>query len=153
VDVAQERPRSTPGTSLTNARGTEPPQTDTQSVVQIETDLFRAKMTSDPIVIGKVLAADWVNSTPTGHRWGSLNSWNTCRQHSGELPPYSSRQQDLEVFLLGDTAVATYFEVRTAKPDKNLPWSTLQTDMTDVFVKSAGIWQLRMSRASPHLEQ
>jgi hypothetical protein len=75
------------------------------------------------------------------------------RQHSGELPPYSGEQWGLEVFLFGDTAVATFIEVDTAKPDKNLPWQKLETDGTDVFVRNDGIWKLRMSRASPHLDQ
>jgi len=154
VAVTQERPRSTTGTSPTNADRTETPQTDTQSIIRIETDLFRAtKVTIDPIVIDKIVADDWVSMTPTGRGWGKAESMEHLRQHSGELPPYSAQQQDLEVFLFGDTAVATFVEVYTAKPDKNLPWQTLQTDGTDVFVRNGGIWKLRMSRASPHLQQ
>ncbi len=129
------------------------PQTDTQSIIQTETDLFTAKMNSDPEVIGRALADDWVNMTPTGRGWGKAELTEHLRQHSGERPPYTAQQQSLEVFLFGDTAVATYVEVDTAKPDANLPTKTLQIDLTDVFVKTDGKWKLRMSRASPHLQQ
>ena len=72
-------------------------------------------------------------------------------QHRGELQPYSAQQQDLQVFLFGSTAVATYVEEDTAKPDQHLLWGNkLQTDATDVFVKDGGIWKLRLSRGSPH---
>ena len=144
VTVAQERPRS----------ASETQQSDTESLIQLEKDLFRAKMTSDPEVIGKVLADDWVNITPTGRGWGKPELIERLHQHPGELPPYSAQQQDLQVFLFGNTAVAAYFEEDTAKPDQHLPWGNkLQTDVTDVFVKDGGTWKLRMSRASPHFQQ
>jgi ketosteroid isomerase-like protein len=134
---------------------TKTPQSETQSVLQVETALFRAKMTTDPVVIGNFVADDWVNIAPTGwdRGWGKAPLMEHLRQHSGERPPYSGRQQDLEVFVFGDTAVATYVEVDTAEPDKNLPRKTQQLDGTDVFVKSDGVWKLRLSRASPHLQQ
>ncbi len=133
--------------------GTETQHSDTESLVQIEKDLFKAKMTTDPEVIGKVLADDWVNFTPTGRGWGKPELMEHLRQNSGQHPPYSSQQQDLQVFLFGNTAVAIYFEDQTAKPDQHLSWSKLQTDVTDVFVKDGGTWKLRMSRASPHFQQ
>ena len=57
------------------------------------------------------------------------------------------------MFVFGDTAVAVYVEVDTAKPGANLHFSTLHTDATDVFVKAGGEWKLKMSRGSPRLQQ
>ena len=137
-----------PATSATKMQ-----HSDTESLVQIEKDLLKAKLTSDPEAIGKFLADDWVNFSPTGRGWGKPELMEHLRQHSGEVAPFSARQEDLQVFLFGDTAVAVYLEVDTAKPGTNLPFSTLQTDATDVFVKDVGTWKLRMSRGCPHLQQ
>jgi hypothetical protein len=63
------------------------------------------------------------------------------------------RQEDLKVFVFGDTAVAVYVEVDTAMPGANLSFDTLHTDATDVFVKAGGQWKLKMSRGSPRLQQ
>jgi hypothetical protein len=133
--------------------GTKTQHSDTESIVQIEKDLFKAKMTSDPEVIGKLAANDWVNYSPDGQSSGKPELMEHLRQHPGQLPPIVGRQEDLKVFLFGDRAVAVYVEVDTAKPGTNLPFSTLQTDATDVFVKAEGEWKLRMSRGSPRLQQ
>jgi uncharacterized protein DUF4440 len=106
-------------------------------------------MTSDPEVIGKLVANDWVNYSPDGQSSGKPELMEHLRQQPGQLPPIVGRQEDLKVFLFGDTAVAVYVE----EPGTNLPFSTLQTDATDVFVKVGGEWKLRMSRGSPRLQQ
>lgn len=54
VTIAQERPRPASQTQ----------QSDTESLVQLEKELFKAHWMSDPEVVGltnKVLADDWVN--------------------------------------------------------------------------------------------
>jgi len=102
-----------------------------ESLVQIEKDLFKAKTTSDPELIGKFLADDWVNFSPTGRGWGKPELIEHLRQHPGVLPPVSARQEDLQVFLFGSTAVAVYVEVDTAQPGANLPLARLkQTGLT-----------------------
>jgi len=136
--------------------GTRTHHSDTESIVQIEKALFKAKMTSDPEVIRKFVADDWVNFSPDGQSSGKPELMERLRQHPGELPPIVGRQEDLKVFVFGDTAVAVYVEVDTAKPGANLPFSTLHTDATDVFVKTGGAggeWKLKMSRGSPRLQQ
>jgi hypothetical protein len=70
------------------------------------------------------------------------------REHAGEAPPFSAKYQDMQVFLFGDTAVAVYVRVNTARAGANLPWQVLRSDSTDVFTKSSGGWKLRMSRGS-----
>ena len=151
--VALERPISTPAKQGA-AGGTATQQSDTALLVQIEKDLFNAKFTSNPEVIGKFLAEDWVNISPTGRGWGKPELMEHLRQHPGVVQPYSAQQQDLQVYVFGNTAVATYVEDVTARPEQKMPWGTrLQTDGTDVFVKEGGTWKLRLSRGSPHAQQ
>jgi len=126
---------------------------DKEALVRIEKDLLNAKLTTNPDVIGKFLADDWVNYSPDGMTSGKSGLMEHLRQHAGDVAPFSARQDDLTVFLFGDTAVVVYVEVDTAKPGTNLPFSTLQTDATDVFVKTGGEWKLRMSRGSPRLQR
>ena len=85
-----------------------------------------------------------VNISPTGREGSKAGIMQHLRQHPGELPPFAGQQQDLQVYVFGNTGVATYVEELTAKPDQHLPWSKLQTDGTDVFVKDSGTWKLRL---------
>jgi ketosteroid isomerase-like protein len=133
--------------------GTKTQHSDLESIVQIEKALFKAKMTSDSEVIRKFVADDWVNYSPDGLSSGKAELMEHLRQNHGELPAIVGRQEELKVFVFGDTAVAVYVEVDTAKPGANLPFSTLHTDATDVFVKAGGEWKLKMSRGSPRLQQ
>jgi ketosteroid isomerase-like protein len=110
-------------------------------------------MTTNPDVIEKFLSDDWVNISPTGREGSKAGLVQHLRQHPGELPPFTGQQQDLQVYVFGNAGVATYVEELTAKPDQHLPWSKVQTDGTDVFVKESGTWKLRLSRGSPHVQQ
>jgi len=150
---ALERPSSTPAKEATSHVGTVTQHSDTELLVQMEKDLFQAKMTSNPDVIEKFLSDDWVNISPTGREGSKAGIVQHLRQHPGELPPFTGQQQDLQVYVFGNAGVATYVEELTAKPDQHLPWSKLQTDGTDVFVKDNGTWKLRLSRGSPHFQQ
>jgi hypothetical protein len=133
--------------------GTEARRSDTESVIQIEKDLFKAHWTNDPEVVGladKVLADDWVNLEPDRRGPGKpemMELLHRLYQDKKTLPkPFPDKQQrDLQVFLFGNTAVATYIEEDTAKPDQ------YPLDITDVFVKDDGTWRLRLTRGSPHL--
>jgi ketosteroid isomerase-like protein len=153
VAVAPERPNSTPAKGATARGGAVTQQPDTELLVQIEKDLFQAKMTGNPDVIEKFLSDDWVNISPTGREGSKAGLVQHLRQHPGQLPPFTGQQQDLQVYVFGNAGVATYVEELTAKPDEHLPWSKLQTDGTDVFVKDSGTWKLRLSRGSPHSQQ
>ena len=151
--VALERPGSAPEKKATAHGGAVPQHSDAELLAQIEKDLFRAKMTSNPDVIEKFLSDDWVNISPTGREGSKAEIVQHLRQHPGEPPPFTGQQQDLQVYVFGNAGVATYVEELTAKPDQHLPWSKLKTDGTDVFVKDDGAWKLRLSRGSPHFQQ
>ena len=154
VAVALERPSSAPAKQVAAHVGTATQHSDTELLVQMEKDLFQAKMTSNPDVIEKFVSDDWVNISPIGREGSKAGVLQNVRQHPGELPPFTGQQQDLQVYVFGNTGVATYVEELTAKPDQHLPWgSKLQTDGTDVFVKDSGTWKLRLSRGSPHFQQ
>ncbi|HEX2662168.1 MAG TPA: nuclear transport factor 2 family protein [Candidatus Acidoferrum sp.] len=135
--------------------GTEAQHSDSESLIQIEKDLFKAHWTSNPEVVemvDKVFADDWVNLEPDRRGPGKpemMDLLDRLYRDKKALPkPYPVMQQrDLQVFLFGNTAVATYFYGDTAKPDQH------PTDVTDVFVKDGGAWKLRLSRASPHFQQ
>jgi hypothetical protein len=62
-------------------------------------------------------------------------------------PVPDMQQRDLQVFLFGNTAVATYFAEDTIKPDQH------PLDVTGVFVKDGGNWKLKLSKASPHFQR
>jgi hypothetical protein len=153
VAVALERPNSTTAKEATARGGAVTQQSDAELLAQIEKDLFQAKMKSNPDVIEKFLSDDWVNISPTGREGSKAGVVQHLRQHPGDLPPFTGQQQDLQVYIFGNTGVVTYVEELTAKPDQHLLWSKLQTDGTDVFVKESGTWKLRLSRGSPHFQQ
>jgi hypothetical protein len=140
LTVAQERP---PSASKTQ-------QSDTESLIQLEKSLFKAHWTSDPGVVGladKVLADDWVNLEPERRGPGKPEMMELLRRLYRDKatfpkPSPDMQQRNLQVFLFGNTAVATYFQEDTTKPDQH------PLDVTDVFVKDGGTWKLRMSKAS-----
>ena len=123
---------------------------DTETILQMEKDLLKVKLTRDPEAVeavGKVLADDWVNLEPDRRGPGKPEMMEFLHQHSRQLAPSSVRQQDFQVFLFGNMAVAIYFQGDTAKPDEHF------VDVTDVFMKDGGTWKLRLTRSSPHFQQ
>jgi|ERR1700730_2059808 len=121
-------------------------QTDSELIQQIESDWLKAERNTDPIVVERVLADDYVNLVPTGTGPGKATLLKNFREHAGETPPYSVQQEDMHVYLLGDTAVAAYLKIYIAKENKNVA----REDTTHIFTKDGGIWKLRISRTSTH---
>jgi ketosteroid isomerase-like protein len=118
---------------------------DAQLLQQIETDWLKAEKTTDPNVVDRVLADDWVNLTPTGIGPGKAEILRNFRKHTGEAPPYSVRQQDLHIFVLNETsAVAAYLKIYVANENQNVA----REDTIHVFTKDRGAWRLRISKAS-----
>ena len=149
VAVELERPSSAPAMQVDAHIGAATQRSDTELLVQVEKDLFKVRMTSSPEVVevaGKVLADDWVNLEPGRRGPGKPEMMEFLHQRSGQLPGHLA-QRDLQVFLFGNTAVATYFQEDTANPDGR------PVDVTDVFVKDNGDWKLRLTRGSLHFQQ
>ena len=124
-------------------------QGDEDAIRQLEAALLNAEMNTDPSVIGKVFADDWANLAPSGPGPAKAEILERYQEHAGQAPPYTSREEQMQVYLFGDAAVAAYVKVYVAKENRNIA----RQDMTDVFIKSDGVWKLRITRTSPHAEK
>ena len=123
--------------SAVSASNSEVSQKDEQQIQQLEAEMLNGEMNSDPVVFEKILADDCLN-LPAGPDLTKANLVEGVRKSQGQAPPYIAREQDMHVYMLGDTAVAMYvkeYAVR-ASPDQ-----VDRQDLTDVFVRSAGTWK------------
>ena len=121
-------------------------QKNEQQIRQIEAEMLKGEMNSDPAVVERIYADDCAN--PSGRPgWTKAGLIEGIREYQGQAPPYLASEEDIHVYMLGDTAIAMYvkkYAVR-ANPDQ-----VDRRDQTDVFVRSAGTWKLKISRSSPH---
>jgi hypothetical protein len=117
---------------------------DPQLIRQIEDDLLNAERHTDPAVLERVLADDYVNLGPNGLAPGKADLLKNFRPHAGEVPPYTVDTSDMHVYLLGETAVAACVKTYTAKENGNVA----HEDTTHIFTRDHGSWKLRISRAS-----
>ena len=132
-------------TSSKPANGASTQDADSHLIQQIESDWVKAERTTDPKLVEMVLADDYVSLTPTGIGPGKAELLKTFREHTGEAPPYSVRQQDMHIFVLNDiAAVASYVTIYVSNENKNVA----RQDTTHVFTKEHGTWRLRVSRSS-----
>jgi hypothetical protein len=67
------------------------------------------------------------------------------RKSQGQAPPYIAREEDMHVYMLADTAVAIYVKEYAVRTNPN---QVDRQDLTDIFVRSAGTWKLKISRAT-----
>jgi hypothetical protein len=121
-------------------------QKDEQQIRQLEEEMLKGEMNSDPVVFEKILADDCL-MVPAGPDLTKAKLVDGVHKSQGQAPPYTATEEDMRVYMLGDTAIAMYvkeYAVR-ANPDQ----VDIQ-DLTDVFVRSAGTWKLKISRSSPH---
>jgi len=117
---------------------------DSEIIRQIEDDWLKAERTTDIAAIERILARDFAGVGSNGPVPGKSELLRTLRPHAGQSPPYTVEHSDMRIFLLGDTAVATYTKTYTAKENGNVG----HEDMTDIFLKDHGTWKLRFSRSS-----
>jgi hypothetical protein len=119
-------------------------QKDEQQIRQLEAEMLKGEMNSDPVVFEKILADDCLN-LPAGSDLTKAKLVEGIRKSQGQAPPYIAREEDMHVYMLGDTAIAIYVKEYSVRSNSN---QVDRQDLTDVFVRSAGTWKLKVSRAT-----
>jgi ketosteroid isomerase-like protein len=138
---SQNSPPTAPGTE--NARTS---KDDSETIRVLENDWLKAERTTDPALLERIMAQDFVGIGSNGLTPGKTQLFKGWQPHAGQAPPYNVETSDMRIFVLGDTAVAAYTKTYTAKQTGNVA----HEDVTDVFTKDHGIWNLRFSRATRH---
>lgn len=110
---------------------------------QIEDSLIDGK-TTNADALERVLADDYVNLTARGIGPSKSEIVANLRQHPGQSLPYTTEVEDMHIYILGDTAVAAFTKVYTAKDNGNI----VREDTTHIFRKDQGAWRLKISRAT-----
>jgi hypothetical protein len=121
-------------------------QKDEQQIRQLEAEMLKGEMSSDPAVFEKVLADDCL-MLPAGPDLTKAKLVEGVTKSRGQAPPYIAREADMRVYMLGDTAAALYVKEYAVRANPN---QVDRQDLTDVFVRSDGTWKLKISRSSPH---
>lgn len=119
-------------------------QKDEQQIRQLEAEMLKGEMNSDPAVFEKILADDCLN-LPAGPDFTKAKLVEGVRKSQGQAPAYTATKEDMHVYLLGDTAIAMFMKEYAERAN---PGNVDRQDVTDVFVRSAGTWKLKISRAS-----
>jgi len=130
--------------SAVSASANEVSQKDEQQIRQLEEEMLKGEMNSDPVVFEKILTDDCLH-LPAGPDLTKAKLVEGIRKSQGQVPPYAARETDMYVYMLGDTGIATYVKEYMARENPN---QADDQDVTDVFVKSAGTWKLKISRAT-----
>jgi Domain of unknown function (DUF4440) len=130
--------------SAVSASTSEVSQKDEQQIRQLEAELLRGEMNSDPVVFEKILADDCLN-LPAGPDLTKAKFVEGVRKSQGQAPPYIAREEDMHVYMLGDTAIAIYVKEYAVRANPN---QVDRQDLTDIFVRGVGTWKLKISRAT-----
>ncbi len=128
------------------ASTSEASQKDEQQIRQLEAEMLKGEMNSDPAVVERIYADDCV-LLPGRQGWIKARLVEAISKSQGQAPPYIASQEDMHVYMLGDTAIVMYVKkyVVRANPDQ-----VDRQDQTEVFLRSDGTWKLKISRSSPH---
>jgi hypothetical protein len=129
--------------SAVSASSTEVAQKDEQQIQQLDAEMLKGEMNSDPVVFEKILADDCL---PAGPDLTKAKLVQGVLKSQGEAPPYIVSAEDMQVYMLGDTAIAMYVKEYAVRANPN---QVDRQDLTDVFVRGAGTWKLKISRSSP----
>ena len=121
-------------------------QKDEQQIRQLEEEMLKGEMNSDAAVFEKNLAADCL-ILPAGPDFTKAKLVEGIHKSQGQAPPYTATEEDMHVYMLGDTAIAMYVKEYAVRAN---PSQVDLENLTDVFVRSAGTWKLKISRSSPH---
>jgi ketosteroid isomerase-like protein len=121
-------------------------QADEQQVRQNEEEMLKAEMNSDPVAFEKILADDCL-MLPAGPDLTKAKLVEGVQKSQGQAPAYIATKEDIHVYMLGDTAIAMYVKEYAVRAN---PSQVDLEDLTEVFIRSAGTWKLKISRSSPH---
>jgi hypothetical protein len=113
-----------------------------EQILQLESEMLKGEMNSDPVVFEKILTDDCLH-LPAGPDLTKAKLVEGIRKSQGQAPPYTARETDMHVYVLGDTGIAIYVKEYIARENPN---QVDDQDVTDIFVKSAGSWKLKISR-------
>ena len=119
-------------------------QKDEKQIRQLETELLKGEMNSDSVVFEKILADDCL-MLPAGPNLTKAKLVEGVHKSQGQAPPYTASEEDMHVYVLGDTAIAVYVKEYAVRAN---PSQVDRQDLTDVFIRSAGTWKLKISRAT-----
>ena len=117
---------------------------DEQQIRQLESEMLKGEMNSDATIVERIYADDCV-LLPSGSTKAKLVQG--IHEAQGQAPPYIASAEGMRVYQLGDTAIAMFVKKYVVR---NNPHQIDRQDITDVFVKSAGTWELKWSRSSRH---
>ena len=131
--------------SVVSATASEVSQKDEQQIRQLEAEMLKGEMNSDPVAFEKILADDCL-MLPAGSDLTKAKLVQGVLKSQGQDPPYIASEEDMHVYMLGDTAIAMYVKEYAVRANPN---QVDRQDLTDVFVRSAGTWKLKISRSSP----
>lgn len=102
-------------------------------------------MNSDPAVIEAIYTDDCV-FWPAGPSWTKAKLVEGIHKSHGQAPPYIATDEDMHVYVLGDTAIALYVRKYVVRDN---PEKVDHQDEVNVFVRSGDTWKLKISRPSP----
>ena len=131
--------------SAVSASTSEVSQKDEQQIRQLEAEMLKGEMNSDPVVFEKILADDCLN-LPAGPDLTKAKLVEGVHKSRGQAPPYIASVEDMHIYMLRDTAIAIYVKEYAVRAN---PGQVDRQDLTDIFVRSAGTWKLKISRARP----
>ena len=131
--------------SAVSATAGEVSQKDEEQIRRFEAEMLKGEMDSNPVVFEKILADDCL-MLPAGPDFTKAKLVAGVHKSQGQAPPYIASEEDMHVYMLGDTAIAMYVKEYAVRTNPN---QVDRQDLTDVFVRRAGTWKLKISRSSP----
>jgi len=100
TSVAQTSSQDASNKSATDDHPSKATQAAQTEIQQVEDDWLQAERSTNPTALERILANDFVNLTPTGIGPDKETLLENFRQHAGEAPPYSVRQEDMHIYIL-----------------------------------------------------
>jgi ketosteroid isomerase-like protein len=120
-----------------------------QTLTRIEQEMLDAMLKGDASANEKYMADSVVLTAPDGDVLDKARLVGDIK--SGKLKMQSSTISDMQIRVLGDTAVATY--ITTDKGTYGTQDISGRFRWTDVFKKQGGKWQLIAGHGSPAAKQ